>query len=132
VEKLEATKKQKKEHAELLKKSQVRRGEQGHGALEPDIVTPSPWWFECGTGTGDGANGRKKLEQALADMAKMPPIDYSYAAAITRERGRQKIMVTTKLTHLVFVTGGRYPCDVLDPIVTLDFEHFHRILREMQ
>lgn len=57
-----------KDHANLLKKSSVRRGDQGRGAMEPDIVTPSNWWFELQWAGRDHYRPMEKLKQAIRDV----------------------------------------------------------------
>jgi hypothetical protein len=55
-----------KEHAALLKRSRVRRSDQGKGAMEPDLVIQDcPFWFEL----THAANPQPmaKLEQAERD-----------------------------------------------------------------
>lgn len=54
---------------------QVRRGRQGEGAVEPDVVVPDALWPECKKGnTTWAANPYRALLQAERDIASAPPV----------------------------------------------------------
>jgi len=81
------------ERPALLKRSLVRRGEQGHGALEPDVVTPTTWWIECGNGAT--VDPLKKLLQAKQDAPRG-----RRAVAVVHRKGARRCTATLSLGDL--------------------------------
>jgi hypothetical protein len=91
----------------LQKLSAFRRGEQGRGAHEPDVVTPLVWWIECSRRTDLGALG--KLAQAQVELGEARKAgkakQWSRPVAVYRKTGSPKITVALELADLVECSG---------------------------
>lgn len=125
-----AKKKDNRRHRELLKKSLVRRSDQGRGANEPDLVIEGcPCWLELQDARAP--TPLKKLEQAEGDTAKID--SRLRPVAITHKIGSQSIQVMMRYHDLTMITHGSLInlVDIAREMpVTIDFEHFKAILKD--
>jgi hypothetical protein len=97
----------------------VRRGQQGAGAHEPDVVVDGlALWTECECAVNP--NPVFKLAQAERDTLRVTvPI---YPVVVWRKTHAKSICVTMRLETLMAVTGGGMPHgDTLTLITTVDF-----------
>ena len=87
--------------------SSSRRGEQGRGAHEPDVVSPLVWWIECSRRKDLGAVG--KLAQAERELAAAGKAgkdkQWSRPVAVYRKTGTSTITVAMLLIDLVEAVG---------------------------
>jgi len=94
------------ERVVLLKQSRVRRGEQAHGAMEPDVVVEdSPLWIECCDSAKDMA--RAKLEQATRDTRECR-LAKSWPIAVTHRKRAKTSRATMSLKTLMEIFAA---CD---------------------
>ena len=104
----------------FMKSSHVRRGEQGQGAHEPDLVTPDRYWMELQNASGSNHNPLAKLAQAERD-AKCGFVPVS----ICHKTG-------SRSTEVCLRAGALYntlPLSVLQNIpIRFDLDDFVRIL----
>jgi hypothetical protein len=85
-----------KDLRELQKRSLVRRGRQGEGATEPDvIVSGTKLWLECQNASRAASCPLKKLEQAERDT-KYVGSD-RYEVALCHVTGERKSTATMRL-----------------------------------
>lgn len=86
----------------LQKRSCVRRGEQGRGAHEPDIVTPTPWWIEVSRRSAVSPLG--KLAQAERDVfsaVEVGELRWTRPVALWRKTGSHEIIAALSFAHLI-------------------------------
>jgi hypothetical protein len=101
----------KKQQVAHLKTSRVRRGEQGKGAREGDLVVDErQWWFELQH--ADKFQPEKKLLQGERDIKQRGEPDRWYAISVCRQTGYRTIWCTMRLRTLLLLSTGKYPADV--------------------
>lgn len=101
----------KKQQVAFLKTSKVRRGEQGKGAREGDLVVAErQWWFELQH--ADGFNPEAKLLQAEKDITEKAEPDRWYAISVCLQTGHRTIWCAMRLRTLHLLATGKYPADV--------------------
>jgi hypothetical protein len=92
----------------LQKLSAIRRGEQGRGAHEPDVVSPTSWWLEIARKKDPNAV-HDKLAQGQRDLdaaaAAGKSGTWSRVAALHRRTGTPQIVVALELADLVEAAG---------------------------
>lgn len=89
-----------------LKTSKVRRGEQGKGAREADVIVDERrWWFELQH--ADKFQPLKKLEQAEKDIRERADDDGWYPIAICLQTGRHTTWAMMRAYTFVLLTTGR-------------------------
>lgn len=79
----------------------IRRGQQGSGAVEPD-VRHDVFWFECKH--GKCPNIRKALEQATRDVEASK--DKRVPIAVTKANGESPL-VTCRLSDFLDLVGAK-------------------------
>lgn len=116
------------ERSRLLRTSHVRRGQQARGAHEPDIVTPTPWWFEVARRQAECV--LNKLSQAERDI--VPP--WLWPVAIWRKTGSPTITVAMRLSSLLGAVGEAsdfaLPEWAWDLPVVIEYHAFLRIVEQ--
>lgn len=122
-----------KEHKRLLKLSAIRRGEQGRGAHEPDVVTPTDWWLEIGRRGDDSPLG--KLAQAQRDSAEAVEVGKPWRrpVAVVRKTGSPKIKVALELAHLLEAAGdGMFDAEewVWELPVVISYKAFLKLVED--
>jgi len=118
----------------ILRQSSVRRGEQRLGAREPDVVTPTTWWFElqCSQEGSGRVDGTDKLAQAERDI-RMGATQWIRPVVIYRRKGSNRVWVTLYYTVLACGLNWAPRRDALkfshDMTVTIAWEAFETILK---
>jgi hypothetical protein len=116
-----------KELRRLQGLSQIRRGQQGRGAHEPDVVSPTHWWIETGR-LGDGALAAK-LAQGERDAT--PP--WTTPVAIVRQTGSPVIRAMLRLDSLIEAlgedTGWAVPQWSWDIPVVIPYERWLEVVK---
>ncbi len=97
-----------KELRAIQKQSLIRRGEQGRGAHEPDVVTRTAWWLELARRKEPDAV-QMKLAQGQRDLGEAKVVGkaqtWRRVAAIHRRTGSPVIVVALELADLVEAAG---------------------------
>lgn len=120
----------------LQKQSAIRRGEQGRGAHEPDVVSPTSWWLELARRKEPNAvqmklaQGQRDLEAAAAAGKART---WQKAAALHRKTGSHQIVVALALADLVEAAGdGLFAAEAWTweiPVV-ISYDHFLKLVEE--
>lgn len=103
-----------KDRSVLLKRSAVRRSDQGKGAKEPDVVVQGcPCWIEC----EDAVDSRplEKYEQAERDVEQSGNSLSLWPVAICHKTGEHKTGVWMAFHHLVLLAN-------IQPLLNVDGE----------
>lgn len=119
----------------LQKLSSVRRGEQGRGAHEPDIVTATDWWIEVSRRADVSPFG--KLAQAERDVGAAIVAgqdSWTRPVAVWRRTGSPVVLVALRLVHLAGVAGDDAEVlldgsPVSDVPVMVEYEWFLKVIR---
>ena len=136
-----------KDRTVLLKRSAVRRSDQGRGAKEPDVVVTErcPCWFECQDADAAHHAPLAKFAQAERDLEETQMAGVLWPVAICHKTGGQKIGVWMSFHHLVLlaniqpikgIEGEPGPLNLyskgfeLEQPVRLDLEDFLMLLRD--
>lgn len=130
----QATKQTRQRYQKL---SVVRRGEQGKGAHEPDVCTPSKWWFECQWASDATYNPRGKLGQAVRDLefyaTEEVLLPWTKPCSVCQKKNSQRIEVFLFLNDYIDAINPdlkeMVPTELLNVIINIDFEVFKRLLR---
>lgn len=81
---------------EIMPGADIRRGQQSHGACEPDVCTPT-WWVECKKGRR--TNIKAAMSQAIRDCDDRVPI------AVTMD-DRSTALVTMLLSDFLEIAAS--------------------------
>lgn len=96
-----------------LKTSRVRRGEQGRGAREGDIVVEErTWWFELQHTNAIHFNPETKLLQGERDIAQRAEQDKWYAISVCLQTGCRTTWCAMRLKTLLLLATGKFAADV--------------------
>lgn len=124
-----------KEYFRLLKQSSVRRGEQGRGAHEPDVVTPTTWWLELQWASSASFDPMKKFNQALRDIKDHDgKKQWIRPVSICQRKHISKITVLLYLSDLITAVNDvsretLIPSKIKNTIINIKYEDFLEILR---
>jgi hypothetical protein len=111
-----------------LKTSRVRRGEQGKGAREADIVVGGrQWWFELQHASGT-FNPEGKLAQAEKDIAECGETNAWHPISICHKTGERTIWCAMRIPTLILLATGKF-AEISDAaIVRIPYDALLRML----
>lgn len=118
-----------RDRVRLMKMSAVRRGQQGRGAQEPDLVTPTAWWIEL-QWAGSGAHRpMAKYGQAMRDIADHGGgRPWQRPVAICRLKGSPQINAWLCLGDMLSALGRDPGTLLASAVISIQYETFLEVL----
>lgn len=111
----------------LVEKSVVQRGLQSRNAREPDLVTPSDWWFELGNGSFTLQSKYNQAQRDLSAQIKRGNTAFKKIAAIVKEKNKRKISVMLNARNFTEIV--KYSDKLSSVNVVLDYDDFVQLLK---